>query len=109
MAPYFLKYGDPSADTTNVTADGVSRPQAELQNAYQRYRDAMRTWRAAAKAGDPEVTERAADLLLTARVGLYHSLLAAGWVPPHAVEVQLDRDAALLDAPAEFERMLASL
>jgi hypothetical protein len=92
-----------------VTVVEANTRQAELQDAYEHYRSAMRSWRSAAKAGNAEATERAAELLLTARVTLYRSLLATGWVPPQAVEVQLDRDAALLDAPAEFDPMLAGL
>ena len=85
------------------------RAQAELHASYQAYRSAMATWRAASKAGHPETTERAADSVLVARVALYRSLLATGWEPPHEVEAQLDRDVALLAAPAEFEKMLAAL
>ena len=81
--------------------------QEELARAYEDYRGAMRTWRAAGKAGHPETTERAAELLLHARVVLYRSLVATGWEPPAAVEVQLDRDVALVDAPTDFDALLA--
>ena len=92
-----------------MSAPNGVRAEAELQRAYQDYRDAMRSWRAAAQAESTEAGERAAERLLVARVALYRSLVATGWVPPHTVEVQLDRDAALLAAPEEFDRMLASL
>lgn len=78
----------------------------ELERAYAEYRTAMSGWRASAKAAHPEATERAADRLLVARVALYRCLLATGWTPPPAVEVQLDRDAALVAAPADFDALL---
>ncbi len=80
--------------------------QAELHEAYQVYRSAMTGWRAAAKAGHPETTERAAERLLHARVGLYRRLLATGWGPPPGLSAQLDRDAALLEAPEDFDELL---
>ena len=95
-------------DTHGVSQPGRDETQRQLQAAYQHYRVAMASWRFTAKAGSAETTEHAADVLLSARVALYRSLLATGWVPPHDVEVQLDRDAALLAAPEEFDRMLAS-
>ena len=99
-----------SADIQRVSHPGQDDTRAQLQDAYQHYRVAMEAWRFAGKSGDAETAERAAGVLLSARVALYRSLLATGWVPPHDVEVQLDRDAALLAAPAEdFERLLASI
>ncbi len=83
-------------------------PQAELASAYEAYRSAMRTWRAAAGAGHAETTERAAELLLAARVTLYCSLVATGWSPPAAVEVQLERDVELVSAPTDFEALLSA-
>lgn len=81
--------------------------QPELDVAYAGYRSAMTCWRAAAKAGHVETTERAAEQLLQARVVLYRSLVATGWQPPPSVEVQLERDVALVSAPEDFEAMLA--
>jgi hypothetical protein len=80
--------------------------EVELRGAYEDYRAAMTSWRAAAKAGNPEATERTAERLLNARVVLYRCLLATGWAPPAAVEVQLDRDAALVGTPADLEALL---
>jgi hypothetical protein len=80
--------------------------QTELRGAYEDYRAAMTSWRAAAKAGNPETTERAAARLLSARVVLYRCLVSTGWAPPPAVEVQLNRDAALVAAPDDFEDLL---
>ena len=82
------------------------RSQDELARAYTAYRAAMAGWRAAAKAGNAESAERAADRLLHARVDLYRRLVATGWTPPPAVEVQLDRDVALVEAPTDFEALL---
>ncbi|MCW2680896.1 MAG: hypothetical protein JWM62_2297 [Frankiales bacterium] len=81
--------------------------QVELDGAYAEYRAAMTGWRAASKAGHVETTERAAERLLHARVVLYRSLVASGWDPPADVEVQLDRDVALVEAPADFKALLA--
>ena len=81
--------------------------QTELDRAYAEYRGAMTGWRAASKAGHVETTERAAERLLQARVELYRSLVATGWQPPPAVVIQLDRDAALVDAPRDFDALLA--
>ncbi len=82
--------------------------RAELQDAYADYRRAMTAWRSAAKAGDAESTERTTDRLLVARVRLYRCLLATGWAPPAAVEVQLERDVALVAAPTDFDALLCS-
>jgi hypothetical protein len=79
---------------------------AELRHAYEDYRAAMTAWRAAAKAGNPDTTQRMADRLLEARVVLYRCLVATGWEPPAAVEVQLDRDVALVSAPTDFDALL---
>lgn len=80
---------------------------AELLDAYQDYRAAMNTWRAAAKAGSAATTEVAAERLLRARVALYRVLVATGWGAPPAVAAQLDRDVALVEAPDDFEALLA--
>lgn len=80
--------------------------QAALTAAYAEYRSAMSSWRSAAKAGNAELTEPAADRLLHARVELYRCLLATGWAPPPAVVVQLDRDVALVEAPTDFDALL---
>lgn len=82
--------------------------RAALQDAYAEYRAAMTGWRAAAKVGHKDTTERTTDRLLAARVRLYRCLLATGWAPPPAVEVQLDRDAALVAAPSDFDALLCS-
>jgi hypothetical protein len=102
-----LKRSVAAADTWNVRQETVDPVPTGLESAYEQYRAAMRSWRAAAHAGDPACTERAADRLLHARVELYRHLVATGWTPPHAVEVQLDRDAALVAAPADFEALLS--
>lgn len=81
--------------------------QTELDRAYAAYRGAMTGWRAASKAGHAETVERAADRLLQARVELYRSLVATGWEAPPEVVVQLDRDAALIAAPDDFEALLS--
>lgn len=85
---------------------GEEQALTELDGAYAEYRGAMTGWHAACKAAHPETTERAAERLLQARVDLYRCLLATGWEPPHAVEVQLDRDAALVAAPRDFDELL---
>ena len=97
----------PAADTSDMAIRDEDPTQKELDRAYAEYRSAMTGWRAASKAGHPETAERAAERLLQARVDLYRSLVATGWEPPPAVEVQLDRDAALLEAPRDFEALLA--
>ena len=81
---------------------------AQLRRAYEDYRSAMTCWRSAAKAGDPGTAQRYAEQLIRARVVLYRSLLATGWNPPPTVEVQLDRDVALVEAPADFDALLVS-
>lgn len=80
--------------------------QDELSCAYAEYRSAMSGWRAAAKAGSPRVGELAADRLLQARVTLYRALVASGWGPPPGVSAQLERDAALIETPDDFEALL---
>ena len=82
---------------------------AELEAAYDVYRSATSTFRAAYRAGQPDVTDRAAERLLVARVGLYRALLATGWHAPAPVVVQLERDAALLAAPRDFNALLAGI
>lgn len=81
--------------------------EAGLVRAYAEYRSAMTSWRAASGAGHAATAEQAAeqatDRLLHARVGLYRQLVATGWRPPRSVEVQLDRDAALVAAPSDFD------
>lgn len=89
-----------------IRDDDPTRPA--LDHAYADYRTAMSCWRAAAKAGHVETTERAAERLLQARVLLYRSLVASGWQAPPGVEVQLERDVALVDAPADFEALLSA-
>ncbi len=79
-----------------------------LEQAYADYRSAATTWRAASRVGQTEIVERAAERLLAARVGLYRALTSAGWGPPEPVVVQLERDAALLAAPDDFEHLLAT-
>jgi hypothetical protein len=69
----------------------------------------MTSWRTAARVGNVEATEHAADRLLNARVALYRSLVATGWCPPPAVEAQLDRDAALVATRLDFAELLARL
>lgn len=81
--------------------------QEVLQAAYQEYRAAVSAWRAAAKTGSAETGERVADRLLRARVRLYRALITSGWAPPLEVRAQLDRDAALVDAPPDFDHLLA--
>ena len=81
--------------------------QTALERAYAEYRGAVTYWRAASKAGHVETAEGAADRLLQARVELYRSLLATGWQPPQALVIQLDRDAALVAAPRDFDALLA--
>lgn len=105
--PEPLKSVAPAADPLHVSPAHDDPATAELASAYQEYRGAMTAWRAAGKAGDAGTAERAADRLLLARVELYRRLVATGWSPPHAVEVQLDRDAALVAAPADFDALLA--
>ena len=82
--------------------------QAELQQAYAGYRAAMAAWRAAAKARGGATTDEMDDRLLQARVTLYRALVRTGWDPPDAVEVQLERDIALVEAPQDFDALLAS-
>lgn len=81
--------------------------QIQLDRAYAAYRGAMTRWRAACKAGHAETTERAVERLLQARVELYRRLVATGWEAPPDVVVQLDRDAALIAAPKDFEPLLS--
>lgn len=82
------------------------RAHAELHDAYQDYRTAMSAWRAAAKAGSAAGTEATAERLLHARVRLYRTLVATGWGPPPAVGAQLERDAALIETPEDFDELL---
>lgn len=81
----------------------------QLEAAYAAYRSATTAWRAAAGVGHQETVDRAADRLLHARVALYRCLTAAGWGPPRPVVVQLERDAALLEAPEDFDALLATI
>ena len=79
--------------------------EAELQRAYAEYRAAMTAWRAADKAN--ATTDETDDRLLQARVQLYRALVGTGWAPPAGVTVQLERDIALVEAPRDFEAVLA--
>jgi putative intracellular protease/amidase len=103
-----LKGSGGPADTRRVLHAENGNPDVELRSAYEAYRAAMTSWRAAAKAGNPDTTQAMADRLLEARVVLYRSLVATGWEPPAAVEVQLDRDVALVSAPTDFDALLVS-
>lgn len=85
-------------------ADDPGTRQVELQRAYAEYRAAMAAWRAAAKATGS--TDDADERLLQARVTLYRALVGTGWVAPAGVEVQLERDIALVEAPSDFESVL---
>lgn len=82
------------------------RMQQALRTAYADYRAAMTGWRSAAKAENAAVAEAAAERLLQARVTLFRALVATGWAPPAALSVQLERDAALLASPADFDALL---
>lgn len=94
-------------DDGDVVHQSEDAAQQALHAAYEEYRNAMSGWRAGAKSGSAETSERLAGRLLQARVGLYRALVTSGWVPPHDVGVQLDRDAALMDAPQDFDALLA--
>lgn len=85
-----------------------AQPPVDLEQAYADYRSATTTWRAASTAGHPDLVERAAERLLAARVTLYRALTDAGWGPPEPVVIQLERDAALVEAPDDFEHLLAT-
>ena len=78
----------------------------ELEQAYAEYRSAMTAWRSASKAGSSDLVESAGNRLIGARVALYRTLLATGWVPPTQVAVQLDRDIALVEVPDDLEPLL---
>lgn len=80
--------------------------QRALARSYAEYRRAMTAWLAAAKVGHAGTSEQAAERLLHARVGLYRALVDTGWSPPPGVMAQLDRDVALVEAPADFEALL---
>ena len=82
--------------------------QVELHGAYQEYRGAMAAWRAAEQAGRSPATEATTDRLLKSRVALYRALVTSGWVAPAGVVEQLERDAALLEAPEDFDSLLTS-
>ena len=84
----------------------ADRIQAELQSAYEEYRSAMTAWRSAVKAGSSTGTDATMERMLRARVALYRALLAAGWDAPAPVAHQLERDAALLEAPADFDALV---
>ena len=81
--------------------------QAELNHAYQEYRAAMTAWRSANKVGSTRA-EPMTERLLAARVALYRTLQATGWEAPAWVAQQLERDAALIEAPEDFEALLVS-
>lgn len=73
----------------------------ELDAAYQEYRTAMTTWRAASKGDHPGAGEAATDRLLHARVALFTALVRTGWDPPPEVQKQIERDAALIAVPVD--------
>lgn len=78
----------------------------DLHVPYREYRTAMAGWRAAARAEDRAASDAAADRLLQARVTLYRALVTSGWGPPPGLSAQLERDAALIDTPDDFEALL---
>lgn len=87
-------------------ADDRTGREAELQRAYAEYRAAMTAWRAADKAN--ATTDATDERLLQARVQLYRALVGTGWVAPAGVTIQLERDIALVEAPRDFEAVLAN-
>ena len=96
-------------DTREVDESTVDLTQQALHDAYAEYRAAMRAWRAAGRSHDGPVTQAADGRLLSARVALYQALLDSGWCPPEGLRAQLERDAALIDAPeapADFDALL---
>ena len=80
--------------------------QRTLHGAYAEYRTAMAAWRAASRSDDGPVAEAADERLLSARVALYRALVDSGWSPPAGISAQLERDAALLAAPEDFDALL---
>jgi hypothetical protein len=82
--------------------------QQVLQGTYAEYRAAMAGWRSAAKAENVAVAEAAAERLLQARVLLFRALVDSGWTPPAPLAAQLERDAALLATPDDFEAVLGT-
>ena len=81
----------------------------ELESAYADYRSTVSAWRAAVAVKDLERVECAAERLIGARVTLYRALTADGWGAPAPVVLQLERDAALLAAPTDFDVLLAQV
>lgn len=93
-------------DTREVDESTVDLTQQTLHGAYAEYRAAMRAWRAASRSQHGPVTEAADEQLLSARVALYRALVDSGWSPPAGLSAQLERDAALLAAPDDFDALL---
>ena len=93
-------------DTEGVDESTADRTQQTLHSAYAEYRAAMTAWRAGGRSGDGSVTEAADERLLCARVALYRALVDSGWSPPAGLSAQLERDAALLAAPDDFDALL---
>ena len=93
-------------DTEEVDESTVDRTQQTLHGAYAEYRAAMSAWRAADRSDDGRVVEAADERLLCARVALYRALVDSGWSPPAGLTAQLERDAALLAAPDDFDALL---
>lgn len=96
----------PPVDAREVEGSSAERAQSALAAAYAEYRSAMAAWRAAARAEDAAGTEAVTERVLHARVRLYRALVATGWGPPPAVGAQLERDAALVEAPDGVESLL---
>lgn len=93
-------------DDSRVDEATVDLTQRTLQAAYAEYRSAMAVWRAVSRSDARPASEAADERLLAARVGLYRALVDSGWTPPPGLTAQLERDAALLEAPEDFDALL---
>lgn len=96
----------PEVDTEEVDESTVDLTQQTLHGAYAEYRAATSAWRAAGRSDEARVTHAADERLLSARVALYRALVDSGWSPPAGLTAQLERDAALLAAPDDFDALL---
>jgi hypothetical protein len=94
----------PNLCTNGSDAAGARLTDAQREDLEQAY-DAYRATMAQARRG-LTLTESTAEAVVGARLSLCEALVRTGWLPPGGVHAQLQRDAALLAAPPDFEQVL---
>lgn len=85
-----------------MNVDLTDSQRVDLEQAYNDYRAAVGRVR-----GSLDLSDATAEEVVASRLALCRNLMRTGWLPPPTIEVQLRRDAALLEAPGDFQVLLA--